>query len=696
MPERTVSHFDLLERIGMPMAVAFLFALLFCVANPFKFFLFTRPEVLAGRNAIAVMCFDNVAEPSDTERTAQMISSLMVTGLSESPHVTVISRQRLLDLLNRLGHPGTKVVSPALATAVGRQAGVRWLLTGSVLRTEPHIVLVSNLSNVKNGTVIASQRVDGADGEDLFAVVDRLCAAVCQDLALPQSTDNRTRSERLADVTTSSPEAYRAFLEGTDFKSELDYELALTSFQRAAQLDTTFAMAYYNLARTQDALGMFDEAKRSLARAVRYLDRTSRCDRLYIKSFQAQVDGDFNQAAAYLEELTAQFPQEKQAFFELGTIYSQQFELDKAIAQMEQALVLDSNFKPDLNNLAYAYQCAGEYEKSISVANRYVAVAPNEPSPYATRGEIQAMNGRMEDAIASYKEALARKPDFYHAIANLGHLYLFKGDYDRADSLYRIFCNSASREQRAMGRKFLACIPLYRGNLEQALTVLDQGLASDETEQVAGFERAEKHELKARICAAQEDYDRALAETGLGQEIRCNISASSCHVARANYIKLLVDSGRWTEASDSLQSFEQQVRDGSESGTAPLSYARGILARAHGDYDLALEQFHAAAKTNDYLPRFELAKTCLAAGHIGEAVSLFQGLAGTWCDARASHILSALDSEYLLGVAYDKSGRKVEAEKQFERYLSLRGTSAPHSPMVADALSRLSRLASAE
>lgn len=681
-------------KVGVPLSVAFLFALVFFIGNPFKLSLFTGEDANETRNAIAVLHFDNLADPSDRDRTAQMTTSLMVVGLSESPHVRVISRAHIDDLLHKLGHSSTQEISRILATEVGRRAGARWVVTGSVLRTEPQVVLVSNISSVKDGTVIASERADGADGDDLFAVVDRLCAAVCQDLSLPGNLDPQPGNERLARLTTSSPDAYRAYMEGVDFQTERDNELALKSFERAVRLDTAFAMAYYKLARAQHALGRLDEAKRSLERATRYADKASLMNRLYIQSFRAQVDGDYNQVAAYLEELTEQFPQQKQALFDLGTIYFRQFKLDEAIATLEQSLALDSNCKPVLNSLARAYQWAGDYDKSVAVMSRYVDMASNEPDLYDTRGEIEAMNGHMDAAIASYNEALKRKPDFHHAIANLGHLCLFKGDYRRADSLYRIFINSASHELRAAGRLYFAYIPLYRGKFDEALAVLDKGVVSDVAEQVAAQDLAVKHEMKARIYAFLEDYDHALAETAIETELRCSISPQSCGVARANFIQLLVDSGRLTEARDSLRSFEQQINDGNVSETKELSYARGILARAHGDYDLAIENFRAAARTHDFRPRYELARTCLADNRLGEAVMLFRGLAGTWCEYRANNILAALESEYLLGVAYEKSGRTIEAEKQFERYVSMCGADSRHTIQFTDALNRLSRLAS--
>ena len=64
-----------------------------------------------------------------------------------------------------------------------------------------------------------------------------------------------------------------------------------------------------------------------------------------------------------------------------------------------------------------------------------------------------------------------------------------------------------------------------------------------------------------------------------------------------------------------------------------------------------------------------------------------------YTEAPVGNILAALESEYLLGVAYEKSGRTLEAEKQFERYVTICGVNARHFVQFSDALNRLSRLA---
>ncbi|MBD3298384.1 MAG: tetratricopeptide repeat protein, partial [candidate division Zixibacteria bacterium] len=100
-------------------------------------------------------------------------------------------------------------------------------------------------------------------------------------------------------------------------------------------------------------------------------------------------------------------------------------------------------------------------------------------------------------------------------------------------------------------------------------------------------------------------------------------------------------------------------------------YAEGWINRAKGEWNRAITSFQAAGETQDYLARFELASTYLQAGELGKAVDLLQRVVRHHCNYRASFILTAIKAEYLLGVAYERSGWRDEAQEQFDKVASL-------------------------
>ncbi|HEU4436393.1 MAG TPA: serine/threonine-protein kinase, partial [candidate division Zixibacteria bacterium] len=226
----------------VPTSAIVILAVLFFVFNPFKVEVSRKQTAEAAENSLAVMYFDNVADPEDKDRTVEMITALLITDLSESQYMQVVSRQRLYDILKLLGKENLKAIDKSVASEVAQKAGVKWILTGSVLQIKPSIVLVADMSEAATGKVRATQRITGETGQDIFAVVDRLSAEIKKDLTLPtQAAQEPDRP--VAQVTTHSPEAYRHYLEGVDYCDKLYFPEAEKSFKKALDLDSTFAMA---------------------------------------------------------------------------------------------------------------------------------------------------------------------------------------------------------------------------------------------------------------------------------------------------------------------------------------------------------------------------------------------------------------------------------------------------------------------
>jgi len=59
------------------------------------------PEVAADENSLAIMFIENMMNPSDSERHAEMIKELLITDLSQSHDLRIIGGQRLYDIAKR-------------------------------------------------------------------------------------------------------------------------------------------------------------------------------------------------------------------------------------------------------------------------------------------------------------------------------------------------------------------------------------------------------------------------------------------------------------------------------------------------------------------------------------------------------------------------------------------------------------------
>ena len=675
----------------IPTSVVFILALLFLIFKPFKLEIVPEEKAMAKENSLAVMYFENLADREDKERLGEIVANLLITGLSESQYMSVVSSQRLYDILKLLGKEGTKVIDRNVATEVATKAGAKWMLLGSILQEEPQIILTSQLVEVKSGRVLSSQRVSGEPGEKIFPLVDRLTAELKKGLSLPaEATTEPARS--VADVTTHSQEAYRYYLEGVDNIYKLYNMEAKRSFKKALEFDSTFAMAYLRLAQIESG----EEQKKLIVKAAKYSDKVSQKEKLYIKVFEAGISSNQTQAIKELEKIVERYPEEKEALFMLGSFNQIRLRRpEEAVRYLNKAIEIDPLYKMAYNLLAYTYNDMGDFEKSIWAINKYISLAPDEANPYDTRADLYAYNGKIDQAIESYKKALEIKPDFYASLMKLGNMYLFKRAYPQAESCYKVLSSSGEKDIRSGGRTLLALVPLYQGKFESALEVLDDGTAADRMEQAEGEQNASKHNLKALIYYEKKKLDLALKEIEISGQIQTKVTPENPVKMREWNAILLAESGKIKEAEEVLRSLKKDLEEKNKAWIDVYWRALGTVELIKGnpkDAVTYLEKGIREARLPLFEARYFLGRAYLESGRLGEAVAELEKALSRYDENRASFAIWSVKAVYLLGLAYEKSGWNNKAIAQYEEFLDIWKNADPGRPEITDAKERLRKL----
>src|SRR2546425_304033 len=142
-------------------------------------------------------------------------------------------------------------------------------------------------------------------------------------------------------VTTSSADALNHFLQG---QRELDLARnfeALDHFKRAVAADSTFAIAYLNIANTGNSL---DEFKTNLARAEGLAAGASEAEQLQIEIARKGLENDASGQLAVAQQLVAKYPQSPRAYLALGNLQAGLNRNADARASYEKALTLAPRF----------------------------------------------------------------------------------------------------------------------------------------------------------------------------------------------------------------------------------------------------------------------------------------------------------------------------------------------------------------
>jgi serine/threonine-protein kinase len=183
---------------------------------------------------------------------------LLSTRLADDTAARSVDAGAVLAAWRAAGLLDTSDVPRDTLVRLARELGASRVVTGSVIGAPSHVIISASVVTAASGTVSAQASVEGP-ADSLTALVDRLAAR----LLVSEAGDN----ERLADQTTSSLSALRAYLDGQAAYLRRDYTSAQRAYAHALQGDSTFALAALHLAIVSERLGDHDGVRRAVARA---------------------------------------------------------------------------------------------------------------------------------------------------------------------------------------------------------------------------------------------------------------------------------------------------------------------------------------------------------------------------------------------------------------------------------------------
>jgi len=454
--------------VWMAVSVVLTFLLVFFLIHSFG----TRTgdgAVHSGEKLLAVMLFENLIDPEDSRREAQMISNLVITDLAESKYFRVVSDQRLHDLIKELGLGDHRVIDKSIATRVAQQANASTMLMGQINRLGENIILTSQLLDTHSGEILESQRVNG---QDMFTLVDSLCREIKKDLAFSKS-NLAENDHAVAELTTHSQEAYRYYLQGNEYYENYNFEAAEECFKNAVFLDSTFALAYSRLAWMQFRFGMgnMDLAAATSAIAYRLRQRVAEKEQDYIEAVYLASRASIDDGIMPLKRLLKKYPEEKEAWLGLATAVGGPMENPlKAISYHEKWLKLDPVWKAGYQFIIRDYLNLGRDEEAKFWGVKYVELAPQEAAAHHILGYVYYYMDNPEMAKEEFGRALTLDPDYLDALIGRAQALALQGRFvESDDQLTPLVTRQYAPTYRIGAYQQLAWNSLAQGKYRQAM-----------------------------------------------------------------------------------------------------------------------------------------------------------------------------------------------------------------------------------
>ena len=338
-----------------------------------------------GRKAHALTEKDTIVLADFTNTTGDSVfddalRQGLAVQLEQSPFLTLVSEQRIQQTLRLMDQPPDARLTPEIARDLCQRTQSAAVLDGSIARLGSQYVLGLKAVNCRTGDSLAQEQAT-ADGKErvlkaLGEAAANLRAKLGESLVTVQKLDTP-----IEQASTPSLEALQAYSLGRKtLVGKGDWAAAAPLFQRAIRLDPNFAMAYATLGVDYSNLGETTLASENTKKAYELRERVSEREKFYIESHYYQyVTGDLEKARQAYELWAQTYPRDLVPPSNLGVIYENLGEYDKALAESREALRLDPESGASYANLVAPYLYLNRLQEARATADE--AQAKNLDSP---------------------------------------------------------------------------------------------------------------------------------------------------------------------------------------------------------------------------------------------------------------------------------------------------------------------------
>jgi serine/threonine protein kinase/predicted Zn-dependent protease len=325
---------------------------------------------LTDKDVLVLADFTNTTGDSVFDGT---LREALAVQLEQSPFLKTLGEEQVRQDLRLMGRSAEERITNQVALEICQREGEKGMISGSIASLGKTFAVTLLATNCRTGETLARAQVEAENKQHVLRAVG--AAATTMRAKLGESLAS---IEKLAappeQVTTTSLEAFQAFALGQEQKYMGLSSAAIPFYQRATDLDPTFASAYMYLGFMY---GNVDETGRDAEyqkKAFALVDRVSERERLTIAaSYYEFATGELDKAAEAYQLLIRTYPREAPPHVLLGNVYMDSGDWEKAVAENLEAIQLRLGYEYAYENLISAYSDLDRFDEAKAVGENAFA-----------------------------------------------------------------------------------------------------------------------------------------------------------------------------------------------------------------------------------------------------------------------------------------------------------------------------------
>jgi len=437
------------------------------------------PFQAAGENAanakfVAVLPFTVTGDATSVGYLGQGMTDSLSAKLAQLKNVHLTSSPYALAKLSADKTPLDKRPLDQIA----HQLGATLLVTGSIQASQDRLEVVVNLNSFEGQGSHKSKIFSGVP-QDVLSLENDIYSYLVSEIGLSLSNEDLASAATRATTDSAAYDLYLRAQNSVATKRDPEsLKQALDLFQRAADKDPSFALAFAGIADT--SLRLYNLTKEEV--------------------FASQAQG----AAEHARSLNDKLPE---VHFSLGSVYLARGNVAGAIAELERGANMAPNSDEGWRRLAMAYEKQKRVAEAEVAFKKAIEANPYNWSTLNLLGGFYLDHGRYDKATEAYEQVTKLEPKLPIGWGNLALVACTQGNYEgciqASQKANDVQPSPVTYQNIAQAYYLLHKYPLARENAQKAVDL-------NPNSQLSYGMMADAYRLEGDTEKANEMYDKAI------------------------------------------------------------------------------------------------------------------------------------------------------------------------------------------
>jgi serine/threonine-protein kinase len=388
-----------------------------------------RARARRGVDSLAILPLANASNDPDAEYLSDGITESIINNLSQLPKLRVMARSTVFRYKG-------KEVDPQ---QVGRDLGVRALVTGRVLQRGEMLIIKVEMVDTEDGSHLWGEQYN-RKLSDIFTVEEEISSVISEKLRLKLSG---AQKKQLSKRYTENTEAYQLYLKGRYYWNRRTAEglkKGIEYFHQAIESDPKYALAYagladsYNILASYSALSPGDAFPRAKAAATKALVLDDKLAEAHasLAFVKFGYDWDWAEAEKAFKRALELNPGYAPAHQWYALFLAAMNRMDEAIAGINRAKELDPLSLPINTNAGWIFYLARRFDEAIEIYEKTLELDADFTLAHRRLGQAYEQKFMYAEARIEFEKCMAVSAGDTETMAALGHVSAVAGEPERA------------------------------------------------------------------------------------------------------------------------------------------------------------------------------------------------------------------------------------------------------------------------